>query len=76
MEYKFLEDMKQAFSVWLDCIDKILQENTRLQEEVGEYRTALEEIREMAKDAYDNDQEYQATGVYNEILDKINEVLK
>lgn len=33
----------------------------------------LQEIKEIAEDAYGNDSKYQATGVYNEILQKIAE---
>lgn len=31
----------------------------------------LQEIKEIAEDAYENESEYQATGVYNEIIQKI-----
>lgn len=69
---------------------KLEQENEKLKEKIkdldamtgifsvrlaNKYKQALEEIRKIAEDAYNNDQEYQATGVYNEILDKINEAL-
>ena len=35
------------------------------------YKQTLQEIKAIAEDAYENESEYQATGVYNEILQKI-----
>lgn len=35
------------------------------------YKDTLQEIKAIAEDAYENDSEYQATGVYNEIIQKI-----
>ncbi len=39
--------------------------------EIIELKQTLQEIKAIAEDAYENESEYQATGVYNEILQKI-----
>ena len=63
-----IEAYNDALSRYYDEIDDLEYNN-------AQYKTTLEEIRNITKDAYENDNEYQATGVYTEITDKINEVL-
>ena len=51
--------------------DKYYQQTLDDEITLNELYQTLQEIKAIAEDAYENDSEYQATGVYNEIIQKI-----
>ena len=57
-----LDAIEQAFYDQLDILSD---------QKIEPYKQTLQEIKEIAEDAYENESEYQATGVYNEIIQKI-----
>jgi uncharacterized protein YigA (DUF484 family) len=44
----------------------------QMKEQMDKYHQTLQEIKNIAEDAYENESEYQATGVYSEIIQLIN----
>lgn len=61
---KVLESEKEWLNEIIDSYQPRLQQ----------HKDVLQEIKTIVKDAYENESEYQATGVYNEILQKITKV--
>lgn len=63
-----IKNNKSAYQVELGTYN---MECGNLLEENKQLWLTLQEIKKIAEDAYENDSEYQATGVYNEIIQKI-----
>ena len=74
-EYMVLRDKLQQIELMNDQMKNLQTVYEMYSRGYFRYRNVLQEIKEIAEDAYKNDEQYQSTGIYNEIIEKVNGIL-